>query len=92
MGVLDTCQGGKSLFTSLGKHNGGSVQFGGGSKSKVIGKGYVNIPGMLTPQNVLLVDGLKANLLSISQLCGSEQEVHQLGWKSSNQQNPQFYH
>lgn len=64
--------GEKSLFTSLEKHNGGNVQFGDGSKSKVTGKGSVNIPAMLTPQNVLLVDGLKANLLSISQLCGSE--------------------
>lgn len=59
--------GKKSLFTSLEKYNGGSVQFGG-SMSKVIDKGFVNILGMFTPQNVFLVDGLKASLLSISQL------------------------
>ena len=58
--------GKESLFRSLEKHNGGSVQFGDGNKSKVIGEGSVNKPGVSTSQNVSLVDGLKANLLSIS--------------------------
>lgn len=68
--------GNKSLFTSLESCDGGSVKFGDGSKSNIVGKGTVSIPGMSTLSNVFLVNGLKANLLSISQLCDSHHEVH----------------
>jgi hypothetical protein len=67
--------GDKSLFTRLEKYDGGYVTFGDGSKSKVVGKGSVQAPGICTLENVLFVDGLKANLISISQMCDSHHEV-----------------
>lgn len=65
----------KALFTTLENCNGGSVYFDDGGKAKVIGKGTVSILGMSKLSNVYLVDGLKTNLISISQLCDSHHEV-----------------
>ena len=67
--------GNKVLFTYLENYNGGSIRFGDGGKAKVIGKCTVSIPGMIKLKNVYLVDGLKTNLLSISQLCDNNHEV-----------------
>jgi hypothetical protein len=62
--------GDKSLFKELNEgKGGGNITYGDGSKSKVIGQGTVEILGAPTPQEVLYVEGLKANLLSISQFC-----------------------
>ena len=44
----------------------GTVMFGDGSKSVIRGIGTVDIPGLLVFEDVWYVDGLKANLLSIS--------------------------
>ncbi|KAK0570630.1 hypothetical protein LWI29_004098 [Acer saccharum] len=44
------------------------VTFGDGSKKKVIGKGNISIPGLPSLPNALYVDGLQANLISISHL------------------------
>ena len=68
--------GNKALFTYLEDYNDGSVRFGDGGKVKVIGKVIVSVPGMSKLKNVYLVDGLKTNLLSISQLCDSCHKVH----------------
>ena len=68
--------GNKALFTYLEDYNGGSVQFGDGGKSKVVGKRTVSITGMTRIKNVYLIDGLKTNLSSISQLCDNSHEVH----------------
>ena len=68
--------GNRSLFTSLESYDGGSVKFGDESKLNIVGKGTVSIPSMSTLSNVFLVNGLKAILLSISQLCDSHHEVH----------------
>ena len=68
--------GNAALFTTLEDYNGGSVRFGDGGKAKVVGKGTVSIPGMSKLTDVYLVDGLKTNLLSISQLCDNFHEVH----------------
>jgi hypothetical protein len=82
--VLDTClwyldsgcskhmTGDKTLFQELKEGRGGNITYGDGSKSKVIGKGSVQIPGAPTSQEVLYVEGLKANLLSISQFCDQD--------------------
>ena len=48
--------------------DGGFVTFGDGSKKKVIGKGNISIPGLPFLPNALYVDGLQANLISISHL------------------------
>jgi hypothetical protein len=79
LSVLDSClwyldsgcskhmTGDKSLFKELNEgKRGGNITYGDGSKSKVIGQGIVEIPSAFTPQEVLYVEGLKANLLSIS--------------------------
>jgi hypothetical protein len=55
--------GDKSLFKELNEgRGGGNITYGDGSKSKVIGQGIVQILGAPTPQEVLYVEGLKANL------------------------------
>jgi hypothetical protein len=48
------------------------ITYGDGSQSKVIGKGIIDIPGLGTSQEALYVEGLKANLLSISQFCDND--------------------
>ena len=47
---------------------GGCVTFGDESKKRVIGKGTIFVPRLPSLSNVLFVDGLKANLISISYL------------------------
>ena len=58
-----------SLFSSISKINGGKITFGDNLKGKVIGVG--NIRGKSSPsiEKVFLMNNLKHNLLSISQLC-----------------------
>ena len=46
-----------------------SLTFGDGGKGIVLRSGSLKVPGMPKLENVLLVDGLKVNLISISQLC-----------------------
>ena len=57
-------------FATLSRYDeGGTVTFGDDSKGKIIGIGNIKIGTSLLIENVILVDGLKHNLLSISQLC-----------------------
>ena len=57
-------------FATLSRyHECGTVTFGDVSKGKIIGLGNIKIGSSLFIENVILVDGLKHNLLSISQLC-----------------------
>ena len=58
----------KELFKTLFEGQIGTVTFGDGSKSVIRGIGTVDIPGLLVFKDVWYVDGLKANLLSISQI------------------------
>ena len=46
-----------------------SVTFDDGGKGTILGSGSLKVPGMPKLENVLLMDGLKVNLISISQLC-----------------------
>ena len=60
--------GDKGKFVSLNKKE-GNVSFGSGF-AKIVGKGTVTlINGKGKAQNALLVNGLKHNLLSVSQIC-----------------------
>ena len=60
-----------SYFSSFTKiKNGGDVSFGDNSKGKVLGVGNVGII-----ENICLVENLKHNLLSISQLCDKGYKV-----------------
>jgi len=50
-------------------HEGGTVTFRDNSKGKIIDIGNIKIGSSPLTENVILVDGLKHNLLSINQLC-----------------------
>ena len=56
-------------------HKGGTVTSGDDSKGKIIGIGHIKISSSPLIENVILVDGLKHNLLSISQLCDRDFKV-----------------
>ena len=61
--------GEKSSFLSLTASSGGSVAFGNGKTGTIIGIGSIGKTPSQYIDNVHLVDGLKHNLLSVSQLC-----------------------
>ena len=47
----------------------GQVSFGDGAKRRVLREETLNIDGLSRLKSVIHVEGLKANLISISQLC-----------------------
>jgi transposase InsO family protein len=54
---------------------GGTVRFGDGRLCNIVGKGTLSIIGLSTPLEVLHVDGMKSNLISISHLCDMDYKV-----------------
>ena len=62
-------KGNKEFLTNLQPCNLESMTFGDGDKGTVIGSGLLKVLSMPKLENVLLVNGLKVNLISISQLC-----------------------
>ncbi|KAL6337946.1 hypothetical protein AAG906_005411 [Vitis piasezkii] len=67
--VLKTYDRDESKFALLTKRKGGYVTFGDNAKGRIIGQGNIGNGTSSLIESVLLVDGLKHNLLSISQLC-----------------------
>ncbi|KAK2970053.1 hypothetical protein RJ640_008914 [Escallonia rubra] len=67
--------GDRSLFSHITPKDGDLVTFGDNSNGKIIGKGKIGI-GSMSIDNVSLVDGLKFNLISISQLIDSGHKIH----------------
>ena len=63
------------MFQDLKLKAGGFVTFGGNQKGKIVGIGKIGKHHFPSIDNVLLVEGLKHNLLSISQLCDSGSNV-----------------
>ena len=61
--------GNVSMFLQVRKYNGGYVTFGDNAKGKIVGVGKIGKSLSTSIDDVYLVDGLKHNLLSISQLC-----------------------
>ena len=59
----------KDDFKVLELKDGGEVTFGDNSKGLIRGKGVIGKNDSSSIHNVLFVDGLKHNLLSVSQLC-----------------------
>ena len=59
----------KALFKTFFEGRIGTITFGDGSKYVIKGIGTVDIPRLPIFEDVWYVDGLKANLLSISQIC-----------------------
>ena len=82
--VMDTClwyldsgcsrhmTGNRSLFKVFESKKGGNVTFGDWSKSQIKGKETISLPGLTNIANVLYVEGLRVNLLSISQICDQD--------------------
>ena len=62
----------RSLFEVFESKKGGNVTFGDGSKSQIKGKGAISLPGPLDITNLLYVEGLRVNLLSISKICDQD--------------------
>ena len=58
----------RSLFKVFESKKGGNVTFGDGSKSQINGKGTISLPELPDIANVLYVEGLRVNLMSISQI------------------------
>jgi len=61
--------GDASLLTELVIKHGGFFMYGDNNRDRIIGCGDIGVKDNLIIQNVLLVGGLKHNLLSINQLC-----------------------
>ena len=59
--------GNKSLLSRFEKKAGPAVSYGDGNTGRTLGYGSISI-GNVIIENVALVDGLKHNLLSVSQL------------------------
>ena len=58
-----------NLFTHLEIKKWGKVVFGDNAKGKIVGIGQVGKKDSTHIEDVLLVNGLKHNLLNVSQLC-----------------------
>lgn len=58
-----------SLLCQFEKAHERSVTIGDVNFAKIIGKGIVEAPGIPKLKNVLYMEGLKHNFLSISQIC-----------------------
>jgi len=64
-----------SKFTTISPKKNGHVTYGDNNKGKIIGFGKIGTSSSTPIENVLLVEGLKHNLLSVSQLCDKEYKV-----------------
>jgi hypothetical protein len=68
--------GDKSKFLTLSDSKSGNVTFGNDAPGTIKGKGIVSLSnGKRKAQDVLFVEGLKHNLLSVSQVCDRGCEV-----------------
>jgi hypothetical protein len=68
--------GDRDKFLTLQKERNGSVSFRNDNSTKIIGEGIVRIGNKnKKAQNVLLVEDMKHNLLSVSQMCVSDQNA-----------------
>jgi hypothetical protein len=68
--------GDKDKFLTLRKERDGSVSFGNDDLAKIIGKDTVRIGNKNTKAgNVLLVEDMKHNILSVSQMCDQGHKV-----------------
>lgn len=68
--------GNKEWFITFTNTNiSGSVTFGDGGQAGIKGKGTVNTPNISNLENVLYVEGLNTNLLSVSQLTDDFEDV-----------------
>jgi len=66
--------GERSIFLTLTMKEGGTVRFGGNQTGKIFGTGTIG-NFSISINNVWYVDGLRHNLLSISQFCDNGYDV-----------------
>ena len=64
--------GDKTLFKALKEKVGDYVTFGDESHVQVLDKGTIEIPGLPLVKDALYIKRLKANLLSITQICDED--------------------
>ena len=57
--------GDKNKFVKINRYEGGVVRFRDNVPKPIIGMGSISLDGKTTADNVLLVDGLRHNLLSV---------------------------
>jgi hypothetical protein len=68
--------GDRDKFLTLRKERDGSVSFGNDDSTKIIGKCTVGVGNKNTKaENVLLVEDMKHNLLSVSQMCDQGHKI-----------------
>ena len=65
----------KAMLSFISHKDEGYVTVGNNAKGKIVGEGKVGKSPSPTIEDVLLVNGLKQNLLSISQLCDKNCKV-----------------
>ena len=70
--MLKTYDGNEEAFLSLTKTQVGKVTFGDNNQGNILGKGNIGKLGSVVIEDVWLVENLKHNLLSISQLCDKD--------------------
>jgi len=75
-GCSKNMTGDLTQFTSLKLKAKGHVTYGDNNRGRILGRGNVGTGNSTTTENVLYVEGLKHNLLSISQLCGKGYKVN----------------
>jgi len=61
--------GDKTKFAKLELKEEGFVTYGDNNNGRILGNGVISNGPSINIKNVLLVEGLKHNLISISQLC-----------------------
>jgi len=57
------------MFIDFTRNEKWFVSYGDNNQGKILGKGVVGNPSTTTIKDFMLVDGLKHNILSISQFC-----------------------
>ncbi|XP_062075968.1 uncharacterized protein LOC133780108 [Humulus lupulus] len=67
--------GNRNVLVNYKEGKEGVVTFGDGNKGQIFGKGDLVLNGVAPLTEVLYVKGLKANLISISQLCDNDYTV-----------------
>ncbi|XP_075515429.1 uncharacterized protein LOC142550075 [Primulina tabacum] len=68
-------KGSKEHLIDYSELKSGRVTYGGGAKGRIVGNGTLNVDGLPILHNVLHVEGLNSNLISISQLCDDDLHV-----------------
>ena len=64
--------GNRTLFKTFESKKYGNVTFGDGSKSQIKGNEIISLLGLSDIANVLYVEGLRVDLLSMSQICDKD--------------------